>query len=149
MIKRVTGVTFNVTATAILDTAWQGGSGFFLGDPNQRQGSSQDLDATNPGFCLSLRFPISKEDLMSIVPDSENIESAVRRALLTTRATAACPFHPEVTIRIGDAAADTHAFNQARNAVRGDGGASWDHDSLVEEFGRQLASAADGVCPRC
>jgi hypothetical protein len=41
-----------------------------------------------------------------------------------------------VTIRIGDTAAETHAFNRARNAVGSSGDASWDHDLLVEEVGR-------------
>ena len=47
---------------------------------------------------------------MSIAADTNNLESAVRSALLTTRATAVCPFHPDVTIRVGDDAAETHAF---------------------------------------
>ena len=85
---------------------------------------------------------------MSIVPDADDLGSTVRRSLMTTRATAACPFHPDVTIRIGDTAAETHAFNRARNAFS-NGRASWDHDLLVEEVARQLACAADGVCPRC
>jgi hypothetical protein len=46
-----------------------------------------------------------QEALMSIAADADNLESAVRSALLTTRATAACPFHPDVTIRVGDDAA--------------------------------------------
>ena len=45
----------------------------------------------------------------------------MRNVLLTTRATAVCPFHQEVTIRIGDDAAETHAFYRARNIVKSDG----------------------------
>ena len=46
-----------------------------------------------------LRLPNLKEALMSIAAEVDDLQSAVRNALLTTRATAACPFHPEVTIR--------------------------------------------------
>jgi hypothetical protein len=85
---------------------------------------------------------------MPIAADVDNLETAVRNALLTTRATAACPFHPHVTIRVGDDAAETHAFYRARNLVRCDG-TGWDHDLLIQEISRQLADAADGECPRC
>jgi hypothetical protein len=85
---------------------------------------------------------------MSIAADVDNLETAVRNALLTTRATAACPFHPHVTIRVGDDAAETHAFYRARNLVRC-GGTGWDHDLLIQEISRQLADAADGECPQC
>ena len=85
---------------------------------------------------------------MSIAADVDNLETAVRNALLTTRATAACPFHPHVTIRVGDDAAETHAFYRARNLVKCDS-AGRDHDLLVQEFARQLDGAADRVCPHC
>lgn len=85
---------------------------------------------------------------MSIVADSDNLESAIRHALLSTRATAACPFHPNVTIRVGDDAAETHAFYRARNFVKIDG-TGWNHKLLMQEIARQLADAADGVCPQC
>jgi hypothetical protein len=84
---------------------------------------------------------------MSIAAEVENLETAVRNALLTTRAIAACPFHPNVTIRVGDDAAETHAFYRARNLV-GDG-TGCDHDLLLKEISRQLADAADGECPQC
>jgi hypothetical protein len=93
-------------------------------------------------------LPISKEALISIVADVDSLESAVRNALLTTRAIAACPFHHDVTIRVGDDAAETHAFYRARNLIKSDGTA-WDHDLLMQEIVRQLADAAEGVCPRC
>jgi hypothetical protein len=77
-----------------------------------------------------------------------DLKTAVRHALLTTRATAVCPFHPDVTVRVGDDAAETHAFYRARNLVRSDG-AHWDHDLLAEEVARQLSNAAERVCPHC
>ena len=85
---------------------------------------------------------------MSITADVDNLETAVCNALLTTRATAACPFHPHVTIRVGDDAAETHAFYRAKNLVRRDG-TGWDHDLLIQDISRQLADAADGECPQC
>jgi hypothetical protein len=85
---------------------------------------------------------------MSIAADAYDLESAVRHALLTARATAACPFHHEVMIRVGDDAAETHAFYRARNVAKSDG-TGWDHDLLMEEIARQLDGAADRVCPHC
>ena len=85
---------------------------------------------------------------MSIAADADDLESAVCHAMLTTRAIAACPFHPEVMIRVGDDAAETHAFYRARNLVKSDG-TGWDHDLLMQEIARQLDDAADRVCPQC
>ena len=83
-----------------------------------------------------------------LVLDVDNLEALVRDALFTTRATAVCPFHPEVIIRVGDAAAETHAYYRARNIIKSDG-TSWDHEDLMDEIARQLTDAADGACPRC
>jgi hypothetical protein len=85
---------------------------------------------------------------MPIAAEADNLEAAVRNVLLTTRATAVCPFHADVTIRVGDDAAETHAFYRARNLVKNDG-TGWDHGLLRDEITRQLAKASDGVCPRC
>jgi hypothetical protein len=79
---------------------------------------------------------------------NDDLEALVRHALLTTRATVVCPFHPEVIIRVGDDAAETHAYFRARNIVKSDG-TSWEHEDLMDEMARQLADAADGACPRC
>ena len=85
---------------------------------------------------------------MSVDACADNLQLAVRHALLTTRATVVCPFHPDVTLRIGDDAAETHAFYRARNLVKSDG-TGWNHAVLMEEIARQLADAADRVCPEC
>jgi hypothetical protein len=61
---------------------------------------------------------------------------------------AACPFHPDVMIRIGDDAAEAHAFARARKLIKHDG-AKWGCEALKKEFGRQLSQAADGYCPHC
>jgi hypothetical protein len=80
--------------------------------------------------------------------DTDSLQSAVRYALLTTRAITVCPFHPEVIMRVGDDAAETHAYYRAKNIVKSDG-TSWEHEDLMDEMVRQLTDAADGACPRC
>jgi hypothetical protein len=53
-----------------------------------------------------------------------------------------------VTIRVGDTAAETHAYYRAKNVIKSDG-TSWDHEELMDEIARQLTDAADGVCHQC
>ena len=79
---------------------------------------------------------------------ADDLTAAVRHALETTRATAACPFHLDVMIRIGDDAAESHALERARKVIRSDG-TTWASEALREEFARQLGEAADGRCPLC
>ena len=83
---------------------------------------------------------------MTVNPD--DLSGVVRYALDTTRATAVCPFHDDVTIRIGDDAAEGHAFERAKRIVKSDGKV-WDREALLKEFEHQLAQAADGCCPNC
>jgi hypothetical protein len=83
---------------------------------------------------------------MSIKAD--NLRSAVRYALETTRATTVCPFHPDVMIRVGDDAAENRAYARARKIIKSDG-TMWEREVLMEEFKRRLADAADGECPQC
>ncbi|MCK1710470.1 hypothetical protein IVA83_15655 [Bradyrhizobium sp. 143] len=79
---------------------------------------------------------------------ADDLNATVRYALETTRAIAVCPFHSDVTIRIGDDAAESHAFERAKKIVKSDG-TNWGPKALNEEIGRQLSEAADGECPRC
>ena len=79
---------------------------------------------------------------------NDNLQKLVCFALFTTHATTLCPFHPEVTIRVGDTAAETHAYYRAKNVIKSDG-TSWNHEELMDEIARQLTDAADGVCPQC
>jgi hypothetical protein len=79
---------------------------------------------------------------------ADNLSSAVRYALGTTGATTVCPFHCDVTIRVGDDAAESHAFARARNIIKTDG-TKWKREALMEEFRRKLSEAADGECPQC
>jgi hypothetical protein len=83
---------------------------------------------------------------MTVNPD--DLSAVVRYALETTRATAVCPFHDDVTIRIGDDAAESHAFERAKRIVKSEGKV-WDPEALRKEFTHQLGQAADGCCPHC
>jgi hypothetical protein len=85
---------------------------------------------------------------MSAISSTDNPDSAIRYALETTHATAICPFHENVTVRVGDDAAETHAYLRACNILKSDG-TTWEREVLREEIKRQLADAADGVCPEC
>jgi len=87
-----------------------------------------------------------------IVPHQSNLAddlgSAVHHALETTRAIAVCPFHLGLTIRVGDDAAESHAFARARKLVKSDG-TRWCCEVLQTEFGHQLRRAADRYGPHC
>ena len=85
---------------------------------------------------------------MSVDNYADNLSSAVRYALETTRAIAVCPFHLDVIIRIGDDAAETRAFVRARKLVKSNG-KSWQAGALQKEFKLQLSKAADRYCPHC
>ena len=79
---------------------------------------------------------------------ADDLTTAVRYALETTRATTACPFHPDVTIRVGDDPAESHALERAKKIIKSDG-TNWSGEDLREEMRRQLNGAADGACPKC
>ncbi|WP_454649726.1 hypothetical protein [Bradyrhizobium liaoningense] len=79
---------------------------------------------------------------------TEDLAAVVRYALETTRATTVCPFHRDVIVRIGDDAAESHAFERVKRMARSDG-TKWEKESLRMEIGRQLGAAADGRCPKC
>jgi len=83
---------------------------------------------------------------MSVDPD--DLSSVVQYALGSTRATAVCPFHLDVTVRFGDDAAESHAYARARNITKSDG-TKWKAEALRKEFDLQLMKAADRNCPKC
>ena len=85
---------------------------------------------------------------MSVTSYADDLGSAVHYALETTRAITVCPFHLDLTIRVGDDAAESHAFARARNLVKSDG-TRWEGEALRKEFGCQLSKAADRYCPLC
>lgn len=80
--------------------------------------------------------------------DTDDLSAVVRHVLHSTRATAVCPFHLDVTVRVGDDAAESHAWARARNMIKSDG-TKWESDTLREAFDQQLGKAADGYCPQC
>ena len=88
------------------------------------------------------------KEAMSVNSRTDDLASAVRYALETTRATAICPFHENVIIRVGNDDAEKHAYLRARNIVKSDG-TTWEREVLREEIKRQLGDAADGTCPEC
>jgi hypothetical protein len=88
------------------------------------------------------------EVLVPVNNHADDLTAAVRHALETTRATATCPFHWDVIIRVGDDAAESHAFERVKKIIKSDG-ATWPSEALREEFRRQLGEAADGQCPLC
>ena len=85
---------------------------------------------------------------MSANDYADDLTASVRYALATTRAVTACPFHPEVNIRAGNDAAESHAFERAKRIVKSDG-TTWKSEALTKEIGRQLSEAADRHCPQC
>lgn len=85
---------------------------------------------------------------MSAKDYANDLSATVRYALETTRAIAVRPVHTDVTIRIGDDAAESHAFERAKRIIKSDG-TTWKPQDLREEIGRQLREAADGACPHC
>ncbi|MHC2618328.1 hypothetical protein ACVIW2_000360 [Bradyrhizobium huanghuaihaiense] len=65
--------------------------------------------------------------MMSANLPTDDLAAVVHYALETTRATMVCPFHEEVVIRVGDDAAESHAFERAKRIVRSDG-ETWPSD---------------------
>jgi hypothetical protein len=88
------------------------------------------------------------EVLVPMNNHADDLAAAVRHALETTRATAACPFHWDVIVRVGDDAGESHAFERVRKMIRSDG-TTWAPVALRAEVRRQLGEAADGQCPLC
>ena len=72
---------------------------------------------------------------MSANSSTDNLASAVRYALETTRAIAICPFHETVTVRVADDAAETHAYLRACNIIKSDG-TTWEQEVLRKEIER-------------
>jgi hypothetical protein len=72
---------------------------------------------------------------MSVASWTDDLASVVRYALTTTRATVICPFREKVTMRVGDGAAETHAY--AAKIVKSDGTTS-EHEAQHKEINRQL-----------
>jgi hypothetical protein len=87
---------------------------------------------------------------MSAKDYADDLSATVRYALETTRAIAVCPFHCEVSIRVGDDAAESHAFERAKRIVRSDG-TNWEPQDLIAKTVPRAdsASARRGECRQC
>ncbi len=93
-----------------------------------------------------------------IIPNlRQNISRAARRDAVAVlvrgpatlgRASSPSSQWKHVTIRVGDDAAETHAYVRASRIVKSDG-TTWGHEVLREEIKRQLGEATDGTCPEC
>jgi hypothetical protein len=78
----------------------------------------------------------------SAIVYADDLGSAVHYALETTHAIAICPFHLDLTIRIGDDAAESHAFARARKLVKSDG-TTWEGEALWKDGAADRGGAAD------
>lgn len=85
---------------------------------------------------------------MSINDYVDDLESAARYALVKANAIRVCPFHGEVTIRVGDPDAERHAYALANTIMKSDG-KTWMRDDLLPAIKDELDMAADGECPIC
>lgn len=70
---------------------------------------------------------------MSAKDYTDDLSATVRYALETTRAIAVCPFHSDVTIRVGDDAAESHAFERAKRIIKSDG-TTWKPQAVGERL---------------
>jgi hypothetical protein len=111
-------------------------------------GRSKDICVRAARLVAAHHRGSEQEAVMPVKDYADNLSSAVSYALETTRSTTVCPFHLDVTIRVGDDAAESHAFARARKIIKSDG-TTWKGEALREEFRRQLSEAADGQCPYC
>lgn len=78
----------------------------------------------------------------------DGLEASARHALATAKAIAVCPFHKEVTIRVGNQDAERHAYALATTILKSDG-EPWKREDLMEAIKGELDAAADDGCPEC
>jgi hypothetical protein len=89
-----------------------------------------------------------KDRWMSAQSYEENVRIAAREAVKTAGAVRICPWHPEVTIRVGNANAEHYAYALATTALKHEGAMEARQD-VLEAIKAELDGAADGACPRC
>lgn len=85
---------------------------------------------------------------MSINDYVDDLEGAARYAIAQAKAIEVCPFHRHVTIRVGDADAEKHAYALATTFLKTDG-TMWMRGDLMSAVRQELEMAADGECPEC
>jgi hypothetical protein len=85
---------------------------------------------------------------MSINNYVDEVEDAARFALAKSGAITVCPFHPDVTIRVGDDDRERHAYALATTILKSDG-TMWMREDVMPAIKDALDMAADGECPAC
>ncbi|TGD42243.1 hypothetical protein EEB11_14855 [Pseudotabrizicola sediminis] len=85
---------------------------------------------------------------MSINDYVDDLEGAARFAAAKAGAIEICAAHSDVTIRVGDADAERHAYALATTILKRDGTA-WMREDLMPAIADLLDMAADGECPQC
>ncbi|MER9890030.1 hypothetical protein NKJ48_31085 [Mesorhizobium sp. M0114] len=85
---------------------------------------------------------------MSINDYVDDLEDAARYAVAKAGAIEVCPFHPDVTIRVGDDDAERHAYALATTILKSDG-TMWMREDLMPAIKNELDMAADAECPQC
>jgi len=85
---------------------------------------------------------------MSINNLVDELEAAARSALVKAGAIKSCPFHSDVTIRVGDPDAEKRAYAIATNTLKSDG-KMWLREDLMPAIKKELDLCADEECPRC
>jgi hypothetical protein len=84
---------------------------------------------------------------MSITDYIDDLELAARTALAKTGAIKGCPFHSDVTIRVGDVDAERHAYALATTILKSDG-TMWMREDVMPAIKDELDLAED-ECPQC
>jgi len=85
---------------------------------------------------------------MSINDYADTVELAARYALAKSKAISVCPFHSNVTIRVGSDDAERHAYALANTILKSDG-TTWMREDVMPAIKQELDMAADGDCPIC
>lgn len=96
-------------------------------------------------------FHASRQDRTAGVrlsDELDELEEVARFALARANAIRGCPVHPDVTIRIGNLAAERDAGALA-SAMLGEEGAAWRPAALKLAIRDALDEASEGECPAC
>jgi hypothetical protein len=96
-------------------------------------------------------FQASRQERAVGVPLADyldELEEVARFALARANAIRGCPVHPDVTIRVGNLAAEREADVLA-SAMLGEEGAAWRPAALKLAIKEALDEASEGECPAC
>jgi hypothetical protein len=85
---------------------------------------------------------------MSVNDLADDVELVARAALAKAKAIEVCPFHSDVTIRVGNDDAERHAYALATTTLKSNG-TMWLREEVMPAIKDQLDMAADGECPEC